>query len=310
MVPIYRLEQLPDNWPHFVSESTLALKPMYSQSYAATYESMITPAFRVMLANRTLVGWGTGNPGETRGMCTATMRGTIGVVSWIHILKPYRGQRLEAELVRTATAYLQQRACEPILIDAIPLFEADLDETTAELGFQRWPRELMLAESDRLGIADSGFHRRISRRELKNAANMLVETYAEHPGRSVHPEVQSERAALQFLTSTWNGSYGATFPHHIQVAYDGNSIAGFVAGASAGGDIAYLFHIAVAPRRQRQSIGTRLLQSFAQAAADAGFRYVALGVNAGNPAISLYRKLGFQTRKTMAAYVWRQDRLC
>jgi ribosomal-protein-alanine N-acetyltransferase len=60
-------------------------------------------------------------------------------------------------------------------------------------------------------------------------------------------------------------------------------------------DEAELLLIAVNPSQQRQGLGLRLLERFLAMAADNGIARVHLEVRDGNPAVAMYRSVGFDT---------------
>ena len=301
------MERLPENWPQFFDEASSALDRLFGRPYADAYRAKITPSLQSMLGNSSVKGWGVGSPTHTSAIGLCTMRDHAGIVSWLHVLKAHEGQGIESELVETTIEFLRNIPCGTILLDMIPLSSLEIRDTMSSLGFQCIPRELMAADSAALGVEDPSLQPRVSRRVLREAADVLVQAYRNHPGRMLHPEVYSEAAARRFLAATMEGEYGAVFSNHIQVAYEGKTAAGFAAGASAGGDTVFLFHVAVAPTFQQKGAGTRLIRSFAHAAANAGYVRVVLGVNTDNPARQLYRRLGFVPLRAVDAFVWRDD---
>lgn len=302
----FTLTTLPGNWPEFVRATADGCRQIYGPRFAEAYASRMTQALEATLARGAMLAWGAGSAQVCEGMCLATLRGEAGIVTWLHVLEPNWGRGVEVALVETAVEALSDRGCRMILIDAVPLFPAELANALVGRGFTRRAREVMVAPARALGCEEAEFHRPVTPKLVCEAAAVLTAAYARHPGRAMLPEVQSEAEADEYLAELANGAFGGVFPGHVQTAFDGREMAGFAAGAAAGGDVAYLFHVAVAPRYQGRGIGGRLVRSFAAGAAAARFARVALAVNADNRARRLYNRLGFETTCTVDVF-WRHE---
>lgn len=305
MVPVRPLDTLPKNWPRFVQETADALEIVYGSGFREAYAASITPSLNALLGAQRILGWCAGDDASAAGLCLGSIRETAGVVHWLHVIEPEREHGLEASLVTAALTTLREHACTSVLVDAVPSYPLNINAPLATLGFERRSRELMIAECRHVAATQCAF-RQIPNRALRQGAELLVTTYRDHPGRPLHPEVHSNEAALGFLKLTKAGVHGSVFPDHVQAAWKDGALTGIAAGAAAGGDVAFLLHLAVAPNHQHNGIGSALLASFACAAMQAGFRRIALAVNGDNPARLLYQRLGFATAKTYNAYVWKQ----
>ncbi|MGO3740809.1 tRNA (adenosine(37)-N6)-threonylcarbamoyltransferase complex dimerization subunit type 1 TsaB [Kerstersia sp.] len=78
------------------------------------------------------------------------------------------------------------------------------------------------------------------------------------------------------------------------VLCEGEAVVGFYIAMLAP-DVSHLLAVAVAPERQRQGWGWRLLEHFAQRAAEAGLEGLLLEVRPSNAgALALYRRFGFE----------------
>lgn len=92
------------------------------------------------------------------------------------------------------------------------------------------------------------------------------------------------------------------------VLCEGEAVVGFYIAMLAP-DVSHLLAVAVAPERQRQGWGWRLLEHFAQRAAEAGLEGLLLEVRPSNTgALSLYRRFGFEQIGVRKAYYEAGDR--
>ena len=82
---------------------------------------------------------------------------------------------------------------------------------------------------------------------------------------------------------------------------DGRPAAGFVLSRGAAGEEELLL-VAVDPRHRGRGIGTALIERFVEAARRRGAERLFLEMREGNPAESLYRRLGFASVGRRRAY--------
>lgn len=103
------------------------------------------------------------------------------------------------------------------------------------------------------------------------------------------------------------GAYGTVNRQWIRGVWMEDTLAGLIVGAQVAPAFGFILQVAVAPERQGQGIGTRLIRELAERLRADGFVHIGLGVTCANPARRLYQRLGFQTRKPVRAYVWRRS---
>jgi ribosomal-protein-alanine N-acetyltransferase len=85
---------------------------------------------------------------------------------------------------------------------------------------------------------------------------------------------------------------------------DTDSCAGVVLGCEIAPDYGFILQVAVRRERQGMGIGGRLIRGLAAQFRAHGMTHIALGVTLENPAVRLYRRLGFDVVKPVNAYVW------
>lgn len=89
---------------------------------------------------------------------------------------------------------------------------------------------------------------------------------------------------------------------HWLVAAEGDTIVGF-GGIMLSADEAHLMNLAVAPEHRRRGLGSGLVVALMEHACDVGAVAMTLEVRSSNqPAIALYRELGFTVEGTRTGY--------
>ena len=147
MTTVRPIDDLPVNWPDFVDENCDELSRLFGPAYAQSYREAVSAHLRAALRTERVFGWRVGSDVEAFGVCTGTINDGLGRITWLHVLRPYRGQALEEPLLTTTVYEMRDRGCRRILVDFIPLDGFVSVVVLGGLGFSPVSRQLMIADS-------------------------------------------------------------------------------------------------------------------------------------------------------------------
>ncbi|MCL4691801.1 MAG: GNAT family N-acetyltransferase [Candidatus Hydrogenedentes bacterium] len=312
-----RIEQAPENLSDFVDEIGSGLAALYGTEAGANYRRIAPPALRASLSYPSVRMVGVvqesagpeRKPGPCTAMAVAVNRLGIAQISLIHVLRCAVGLDQESVLIRRMVDLLREEGVDGIICEAVPMSPLDLDRPFGDLGFQRIARVLMIAPLSENGLARPVLResRPLTHEDVPAFAEAIVATYHDHPGYALHAEVRTLEGAYAFLESALSGGFGATRPAFSRViARDGHIVAGLVGSEVAPG-VGFVLQLVVVPKWQNRGLGSILVREAAQSFHEAGYRELALGVTADNPARRLYERLGFRSHRDVNAYVWWKD---
>ena len=232
-------------------------------------------------------------------------------------------QELLADVLETLRALPRTERIEAQLIP----FGCDFGRALSEQGFRLYPRQFMLLEigpapgpAASPGVGDrpapaalAGLRlERWDDRYFAACARLIQLAYANHMDGEINDQYRSESGALKFLKNIIllpgcgqfqpQASFVLRSPHS-------HELAGVVLTSLVAPGVAHTTQICVMPGYQRHGIGRRLMQAAIDALRARGISKLSLTVTAANdPAVRLYRKLGFVPIKTFTAGVWRAGR--
>ena len=149
--------------------------------------------------------------GTVAGLAMALCREERGRIPFIHVLKPYLGKGIEERLLREAVNPLRAGGVTAIASECIPFCDIDLRTPFLAMGFQVFPRQLMLAETQLLSNMGTGVFRSApcGPLDIRGAAECIAAAYANHGERILHAEVQHADSAGEYIRPTC----GATVRH-------------------------------------------------------------------------------------------------
>lgn len=301
-----RLSKAPPNLAEFVEEIGDGISRLFGRAAGESYRHVASGAFEASLQHPSVLVLSLICNSRAAGILTGISRGKTAEISQVHVLKRFAGKGWEQLLVKEAIDYFRQQQVEGIVCEFVPMCSLSLDDCLLEMGMQRVPRKLMLADADapalRLSprvptpMLDSALRR--------EAASCLFAAYREDPGRFLHAEVHKPASALDFIARVVAGSYGVHKPEYALCVKSKGRLAGVVLGCEIAGDTGFVLQLAVHPKYRRKGFGTALLRGLCRCFAEAGLKQVALGVTASNPACDMYAKMGFRTVREVDAYFW------
>jgi ribosomal protein S18 acetylase RimI-like enzyme len=122
--------------------------------------------------------------------------------------------------------------------------------------------------------------------------------------RVLYPLFGSPEGARRLLLSIVQGRHGIFMPGLSAVCQSGGAIVGFMLCALIPDGSVLVLDIAVSKASRRKGAGTKMLEYLISKTAALGNRQIVLAVTAGNePAIKLYKKMGFKEVATFDQYV-------
>ncbi|HRI89157.1 MAG TPA: GNAT family N-acetyltransferase [Candidatus Hydrogenedentes bacterium] len=309
MVRIEAIRRRPENFGAFVEEVSEGLCTLYGEAAAEDYRQKAPVAINASITHPAVRAWIAADPeeeGHARAMLVSAVREGMGHITFLHVLEPFAGQGLEARLVESSVAQLRADRVSGIAAEPVALCPLDLAETFARLGFSRVERQLMVAPLYGGPLESSILLDSVSAepKDYNRVAEIIVEAYANHPGRELHAEVRTRASAETFVRTAADGAYGPTRPGFMRVLRRAGRVVAAVVGCEAAPGVGFVLQIVVRPEAQAGGLGTLLLMELAQVYREAGLSSIALGVTTNNPALRLYERLGFRKKIPVDAFVW------
>lgn len=230
----------------------------------------------------------------------------MGHITFVHVLKPYVGQGIEAELARAAVAGLRADNVIGISAEPVALCPLELDDVFASLGFTKIERQLMEAPLSARPLSASVLIESVTAdaRDYAQVAEVIVNAYRDHPGRNLHAEVRTLAGAEAFVRTAADGAYGPARPGFVRLLQRAGTPLAAIVGCEAAPGIGFVLQVVVRPEARGLGLGTQLILELAQCFREAGLTRIALGVTDDNPARHLYERLGFRKIMPVNAYVW------
>jgi ribosomal protein S18 acetylase RimI-like enzyme len=228
---------------------------------------------------------------------------TRTILSFLHVLEPYRGAGVGEALLHYALEFIAQDTRE-LMTEFIPFHPVALDPVFECYGFTKIERQIMRRPTGAIAPAyASGFvFTPPSVSDLEALGTVLADAYIGHPEWFLFPEVQSRSKALAYLTRAVNGHFGPFVPDFAIAAWKDGQCAGFGVGCQVLPGLGFVLHLAVRPSFQGNGMGRCLLEALSAAFARHGLNYIALGVTCDNPAVKMYKCAGFREKTRIPVY--------
>lgn len=141
-----------------------------------------------------------------------------------------------------------------------------------------------------------------------DAARLIAASYRGHIDSHINDQYRSPAGARRFLANIVQyPGCGSFFAPASFLAWDQaqRTLCGISLSSLVAPEVGHITQICVAPSHQGRGIGYELLRRSLAALAGCGCRKASLTVTSANAAaIRLYQRVGFQTRRDFAAYVW------
>ncbi len=186
------------------------------------------------------------------------------------------------------------------------------DAALAAEGFRLFPREFMLLDlsaprPDRPRSPAFQFDR-WHERFFQPCARLIRLAYADHIDAAINDQYRTEAGAAKFLRNiVLLRGCGEFLPKAslVLTAKESGEPVGMVLTSAVNYGVGHTTQICFLPRYQHQGLGGQLMEASIAALRGENFRALSLTVTSANePAVRLYRRLGFRTIKTFSAAAW------
>jgi ribosomal protein S18 acetylase RimI-like enzyme len=146
---------------------------------------------------------------------------------------------------------------------------------------------------------------------ILSAAEAIHDSYVGAPDSSICRDYQTRRGCIRFLRNLIGSpSCGKFSTEETRVAVDREGrICGILVVTRIGPDTEMIPQLSVRRECQGRGLGSLLLGGYLRSARQRNLHGVVLSVSEGNAkALTLYRRFGFQVKKTFHAFIWEKDR--
>ncbi len=182
-----------------------------------------------------------------------------------------------------------------------------------EQGFQRHPRLFMVWPLAPPPIPPPASHpdveiRRWTESDYQPAAAVITAAYRGHVDAQINDQYHTLSGSLRFLNNIVRFPGCGLFDIESSfVALDRKmkNVIGLILCSRVRGDVGHITQVCVLPEYRSRHIGETLLAATALNLRKRGFTMLSLTVTEANSgAVSLYRRLGFDTKRVFDAFVW------
>jgi len=251
----------------------------------------------------------TERPGQIIGYSYYVCEDNKGLIGDLYVLKRHRSLAFEHALFQsTLDAMWQTPGVRRIESQLLMLADAATRRLPYPNWFQSFPRLFLEAP---LPAA-------LPQRKLSLTIVPWTESYQEATGRliansyeghidsQINDQYRSSTGARRFLTNIVQyPGCGTFFAPASFAATDRGTLCGASLSSLVSHDVGHVTQVCVAPSYQSTGLGYELMRKSMEAMAAHGCRAVSLTVTAANePAVRLYRKMGFVQKRGFSAYVW------
>ena len=300
------IDRLPENFPEYIEDIAEGLTELYGTAAGEAYRKIAPKAVEATMRSPEVHTWCAQVNGEAAGMAMALFAEDAGRIPFIHVVRRYAGTGVEDGLLREAVKTLQAGGVSSMVSECVPFCDVELRAPFEALGFEVFPRQLMIADTHLLsnigiGVAHSA---PCSAVEMRGAAETIAAAYDGHAERALLPDVRDAKSAEAYLRATLQGVYGASHPEYVRVVRGPDGVVGVVVGCEVAPGVGFVLQVAVRPDARKRGLGRVLIQDLATCFLKRGMRRTALGVTIANPARNLYLRLGFEPLRDVDAFVW------
>ena len=149
--------------------------------------------------------------------------------------------------------------------------------------------------------------------QYQPAGDLIHRAYEAHGDAAINDQYKSVQGSLRFLHNIVRfpgcGVFDAENSFVVRDERSGQ-LEGLCLVSRVDADVAHVTQLCVSPRRRGYGLGRMLLRHAATQLAHKGIHAITLTVTEANlPARRLYESLGFRTRRTFTANIWRRDRV-
>jgi ribosomal protein S18 acetylase RimI-like enzyme len=180
-------------------------------------------------------------------------------------------------------------------------------------GFQRHPRLFMVLKlrgtSTPVHVAHPDIEiRRWTDADYQPAAAVITAAYRGHVDAQINDQYHTLAGSLRFLNNIVRfPGCGVFDPDSSYAAIDrkAKSLIGLILCSRVRGDVGHVTQICVLPEYRGHGVGESLMATTSQNLIKRGFTMLSLTVTEANAgAVTLYHRLGFESKRVFDAFVW------
>lgn len=143
---------------------------------------------------------------------------------------------------------------------------------------------------------------------FEEAARLILRAYAGHVDGRINDQYRTFAGASRFMHNIAHypgcGNFDAAASFLVR-SLPHADLEGMILASRVKADVAHITQVCVLPERRHRGLGRALILATLAALRRQGLRAATLTVTRENePALALYRQLGFRTRTEFDAYVW------
>ncbi|HSR70002.1 MAG TPA: GNAT family N-acetyltransferase [Acidobacteriota bacterium] len=220
-------------------------------------------------------------------------------------------QMLLDKAVQSLTSRPQVKRIECQIIS----FNLPLKDLFLEKGFQALPRcfltyDLRRQQEEPAGQPNGFRVEKWQRRYFEAAARTVQDSYRSSPDFELCYDYQSLQGCSRFLRNLIDNPGCGTFqPSTTLLAMDAEGeVCGVLVTSLISPRTGMIPQISISRRWQGRGVGTHLLRRYFAVARRQGLRRITLSVSAANEgAHRLYRRMGFELKKSFHAFLWKRE---
>jgi ribosomal protein S18 acetylase RimI-like enzyme len=278
------------------------------------------------LRDKRLSGYALVEDGKICGYCFFFYDGEKGVIGDLYVLPEVANAGRERELLEHSLETLLATPGLRRIEAQLPHYEReDLESRFAGRGFRTYLRRFMnlpLQDSNsNVTAPNSPTDSRWAREDIEivpwqkrynnDAAEMLYQSYKEHVDAMINDQYASVVGATRLVENIFHNQGCGDFLTHISrmaVHRPTDRLAGILTLTRVRPQTAHIPQVGVGPPFQGLGLGTAMMEKAFQQLREDGFEEVTLTVTDSNSgAVRLYERLGFQTFKTFAAFIFMRE---
>ena len=300
------LAETPRNFDEFRQEIAEGLGALFGQNAAEQYRQHAEAQFQFSLQHPLVKAYEVSDGDRTAGLLIAVMTNDAARIPFYHVLGDYSATDAPFHLVLGAVDDLRRRGLRHIVAECVSLSPAAFGDAFLARDFKCIPRLLMSIDLQQTRTSHGQLPRKSHciPENLCGTIGNLVDVYRNHPDRPLHIDLQDNPIATRFVEEVFSGSYGIVYPRYLRAMWENNCITGVILGCEISPDCGFVLHVAVPPHFQSKGIGTQLMHELLHEFRQAQLTRAALAVTEANPAVHLYRRIGFETLRRYDTYVW------
>jgi ribosomal protein S18 acetylase RimI-like enzyme len=283
------------------------------EDMAASVESL-----RRVIRSGRIDGWVACQGRQGLGLVVYLERAGGGRLAFFHVVSDCSEEGLAAQLLVHVVAGLRAAGFRHITSQAVLVaHQAAVGQAYAGLGFRAIERMVMSATpaeppidlqqaADPAALRQAGYELiGWDDRYMERVAYLFYGANRDTLDALIYPQFRSLDETERLVQAVCDGGAGALVTEASGIVLHRGATCGAIMVVRQKPDEGCVVMVAVAPAHQGRGLGRALLARALSSAKQVGIRLVELTVTEENePAVALYRRLGFALRRRVTAYVW------